>query len=192
MKIDEAIDKLEVRLRELKREYELFFMGEARRAPLTERERIRQAIIKLQSVSITNTRLRFKVQTLANHFTSFCGLWDRTMSQMEAGTYRPDRFKADLRVGRVNDIQKSAPENAKDADRSDDKPAAAAENGLKGLYGQFLDARRSTGEKTEISYDAFKKSVEKQRPQLEAKFGKDMKFKVVVEDGKAKLKGVGK
>lgn len=192
MKIDDAINKLEIRLRELKREYELFFMGEARRAPIAERDRIRQAIVKLQSVSITNTRLRFKVQTLANHFTSFCGLWDRTMNQMDAGTYRPDQFKADLRVGRMSDIHKAAQEGQKEATRQNQPPAEPPEAALRGLYNQFLEARRSTGEKTEISYDAFKKSVEKQRPQLEAKFGKEMKFKVVVEDGKAKLKGAGK
>ncbi|NLH47993.1 MAG: hypothetical protein GX444_05240 [Myxococcales bacterium] len=194
MEVKDAIAKIEARIRELKRDYELFFKGDLRRAPLAERHKLQAAIEKLQQVHITNTQIRFKLQTVASQFSSFAHYWDRIMAQIEAGTYAPDRFKADMRVGKLSEVreaaQQSAVEESREANRQPAPPAPPKEaDGIKELYRQFVESRRRTGEGADVNFEAFERSIEKQRPALEAKFGGKVQFKVVVEEGKAKIKG---
>jgi hypothetical protein len=182
MDIEKAIGKLEGAIRDLKLQYELFFKGEIRRAPFSERQRLHQMVIKLQAMHMTNTQVKFKVKTLASSFLSQCRFWDRIMLQIENGTYRPDRFKAEYR---------ESTRDEKIAEKAATPPKTDInERNLRNLYHQFIEARRSTGESTKVSFDAFSNSIEKQKPALEKRLGRDAGFKVVVEGGKTKLKGV--
>jgi len=184
--VEDAINAIESQIRSIKFEYEKFFKGDVRRAPHAERHRLHQAIIKLQSMHITNTQSKFKIKALANQFLTLTQYWDRIMAQVEAGTYAPDRFKADMRVGKMEEILKKQKTQA-----AGEKPAEApadADPTLHKLYDDYITARRTTGESTAVSFDSFAASIEKQRPTLETKLGKKVAFKIVVEDGKAKVK----
>jgi len=189
---NEAIDKLEVRFRQLKRDYELYFKGDLRREPLMDRQKLQTAINKLLAMHITNTAVKFRVQTLSSSFIATSRFWDRIVQQIEAGTYKADRFKADMRVGRFNPDTKEVERPAFEPLKRPSAEQSVADKRLRSLYSQFIEARRVTGESTKVSYDAFKKSVSKQRPTLEKKYGNKLRFKVVIEDGKTKLKGFSK
>ena len=102
MEFNDALIKLEAKLKELKRDYELYFKGDLRREPINDRARMTKAITKLLTMHVANTQLKFRAQTLSNSFHANCRYWDRVVLQIEAGTYRPDIFKADMRVGRFN------------------------------------------------------------------------------------------
>jgi hypothetical protein len=204
MEVDDALATVETKIRTLKREYEMFFKGEARRAPLGERAKLQKAIEKLQAMHITSTQLKFRLAAVANQFLTLSQHWDRIMLQVEAGTYAPDRFKADLRVGRMSEVRGAAQQRQVDDSRATpaatpkQAPAALPEkppappvtepDPTKKLYQEFIDARRGTGEGTNVTYEAFKSSLDKQRPDLEAKLGKKVHFKIVVEDGRTKVK----
>jgi hypothetical protein len=141
---------------------------------------------------VTNTQLKFRAQTLSSSFIALCRYWARIILQIENGMYRPDIFKADMRVGRINpdtkEIEQPRPsaEPPKPAPRA---PLSPEEKQLRSLYAQFVEARRVTGENASVTYDTFQQSVDKQRPALEKKFGGHLRLKVVIEDGKAKVKG---
>ena len=113
-------------------------------------------------------------------------MWDRTLREMEDGTYKRDVFKAKLRMRNA--------EGARPA-----RPAAAPAGGpqipeekLRRLYDTFLVARRQCGEATDgISYDTVASRIRAQVPQLMEKHkARNIEFKVVIKGGKAVLKAV--
>jgi hypothetical protein len=79
-------------------------------------------------------------------------------------------------------------------------PAAATAGGAPGdrqlreLYTQYIAAKKQCGEDvSRLTFDAVARSVQKQTPEIMAKFkAKAVEYKVVVKDGKATLKAVPK
>jgi len=193
MEFAEILDKIEARIRELKRDYELYFKGDLRREPILEREKLAEAIDKALTIHVPNTQLKFRAQSVSNTFIALCRYWARIVLQIEAGTYRPDVFKADMRVGRINPDTKEVEQRPPPTEPISlvGRPGRLSpeDKQLRSLHAQFVEARRVTGENASVSFDTFKQSVEKQRPALEKKFGARVRLKVVIEDGKAKLKG---
>ncbi len=195
MELDDTIAQLEKKIFALRLEYEKYFKGEARRAPLAARDEVQKSIEKLIGSRVSATGLRFRVQTIANKYYALARFWDRVMAQIEAGTYAPDRFKADLRVGRLSEVLDAARKDSEEkflekrAEMAQaTQRAPAPDERMRKLYAEFIKLRRETGENTAIPYDSFLKSIEKQRPALEQKLGKKVDFKVTVENGKTKVK----
>ncbi len=191
--LTDALDKIEVKLRELKRDYELYFKGELRREPINDRTKLQNALNKLLGMHMANTSLKFRAATLSNSFQAACRYFDRITFQIETGTYKPDQFKADMRVGRFNpdsrEVERPAFEPPKRPAGAPAGEDSAQDKRLRNLYQQFIEARRVTGEDTGVSFQAFKRSVDKSRPSLESKHGNKLRYKVVIEDNRAKLKG---
>ena len=105
--LDEGITGLQVL-------YEKYFLGIDRKPPEHERKRISEKARELRTASIRNTALKFKVNTLFAKLISFERMWDRTLREMEDGTYKRDVFKAKLRGGerdepRTGPIKPAAP-----------------------------------------------------------------------------------
>jgi len=177
--LDEAIQNLQVL-------YEKYFLGIDRRPPDEERKRISKKARELRESLVKNTALKFKINTLFAKLLSFERMWDRTLREIEDGTYKRDVFKAKLRM-RERD---AAPAS---------KPAGAAagapqipEEKLRRLYDTFMVARRRCGEATDgISFDSVASRIRAQVPQLMQKHkAKNIEFKVVIKGGKAVLKAV--
>jgi hypothetical protein len=63
---------------------------------------------------------------------------------------------------------------------------------LRELYTQYITAKKQCGEDTSrLTFDAVAKTIQKQTPEIMAKFkAKSVEYKVVVKDGKATLKAV--
>ena len=177
--LDEAIQNLQVL-------YEKYFLGIDRRPPDDERKRVSKKTRELRESLIKNTALKFKINTLFAKLLSFERMWDRTLREIEDGTYKRDVFKAKLRM-RDRDGALAA------------KPAAASsgapqipEEKLRRLYDTFMVARRRCGEATDgISFDSVASRIRAQVPQLMQKHkAKNIEFKVVIKGGKAVLKAV--
>jgi superfamily I DNA/RNA helicase len=176
--LDEAIQGLQVL-------YEKYFLGIDRRPPDEERQRVSRKARELRESLVKNTALKFKINTLFAKLLSFERMWDRTLREIEDGTYKRDVFKAKLRMRE----RAGAPAA---------KPAAAAgapqipEEKLRRLYDTFMVARRRCGEATDgISFDSVASRIRAQVPQLMQKHkAKNIEFKVVIKGGKAVLKAV--
>ncbi|MEO8077838.1 MAG: hypothetical protein ABI818_16045, partial [Acidobacteriota bacterium] len=81
---------LEVTLKQLEAEYNMFFAGRAPRPPWETRGRV-EAIVKRWDRGHIDTALdRFRFQTLQSRFASFVDLWDRGQRAREEG--RPGPF----------------------------------------------------------------------------------------------------
>ena len=59
------------------------------------------------------------------------------------------------------------------------------------VYDQLVDARRQTGQSTNISFDSVRESLKKQSRMIKSKFKcDDVQFRVEIQDGKPKMKAV--
>jgi hypothetical protein len=178
--LDEAIQDLQVL-------YEKYFLGIDRRPPDEERKRISKKAREMRESLVKNTALKFKIGTLFAKLLSFERMWDRTLREIEDGTYKRDVFKAKLRM-RERDGAPAGRPRAVPAEA----PPQIPEEKLRRLYDTFLVARRRCGEATDgISYDSVASRIRAQVPQLLEKHkARNIEFKVVIKGGKAVLKAI--
>jgi hypothetical protein len=88
------LDEMDVALAELKAHYEQYFLGVERQPPNKAAAAMRQQLAKFRVGFIRSAALKFRVQAAQQRFTTYDRLWQRTLSEMENGTYRRDLFKA--------------------------------------------------------------------------------------------------
>lgn len=94
----EAVSKrcaeLEHRLAELNALFEQYFMGVERRPPTRKHETYRSELTDLKATVVRQTAVKFRVGNLWQRYLTHERLWDRTLKEIEAGTYRRDVLRA--------------------------------------------------------------------------------------------------
>ncbi len=185
-KLAEDLDVLDEAMTNLQVLYEKYFLGIDRRPPEQERKKVGSKMRELRNTLVKNTALKFRINTLFAKLISFERMWDRTLMEIENGTYKRDVFKAKLHSQQRDQGEKKVakPEAPVAPEISDDK--------LRKLYDTYLVARQRCGEPTEgISFDSVAKRIRSQVPQLMEKHGaRNIEFKVVIKGGKAVLKAI--
>ena len=194
MEIEKQLNAIEQKIRELKREYEMYFTGEARLPPEQKRIKVQKVLGRLSATHLTSTRMKFRLEAILSKFNAFQRLWDRIMLQIELGTYKGDQFRARIHAT-------DAPPASREKKVVAKKPTSRAiredeertqERRLRDLHHTFVETRRVTRENADVSFGSFKQSLDKHRGTLVKKFGGDFNYEVVIEGGKAKVKGVSK
>ncbi|MBI3184486.1 MAG: hypothetical protein HYZ28_20310 [Myxococcales bacterium] len=203
--IAKECDELAADLTALKVAYEQFFLGMERRPPHQEHQAIKKRLTKLKSSYVRQTAAKFRLGTLATTLSSYERMWERTIQEMENGTYRRDLFKARLHTKaraaepkpQPNEAQ--ANELAKAAAKAPVAPASTGEGGLsdaklRSIYDAYLMAKRRCNEDvSRLSYESVAGALKKQVPELLKQHNaKAVDFKVVIKDGKAILRAVPK
>ena len=178
MSSDEELIELDRKVKQLKLDYERYFLGTRPREPVQLRSDVEKRVIQIGSNPIQNTALRFKFNSISSRFQAFKRQWNETLRQIEAGTYQRHRFKADLHQ-RGGGGGAATPGSPTPAEGGDD------------LYSSYRDARLACGQAVKsLTPQKLDQMIEKQRGQLQAKYGEDARFsfRVVVEEGRAKVK----
>ena len=177
---EEEIKILEIKMNQLKLDYEKYFLGTRPTEPSMARAEVQKTVIRFSNTRITNTALRFKFNSLNGRYQAFKRQWDATLRQIEAGTYKRHVFKADLR-----DRERAiAPETKK-------TPAGEASDAQDGnIFETYRDAMLATGQNTSgLTPAKLQKAIAKQEAALKKKLGCErVNFKVVVQGGKVRLK----
>jgi len=175
--IDEDMQLLEAKLKVLKMQYEQYFLGNRPREPQVERGEVQRIVAYWSNMAIRNTAARFQFNTLCQRFFTFRRQWDETCRKIDSGTYAPHQFKAKLRDGQQRDGAAAA-------------EARAAEGQGDDLFEAYVEARRACGEKVDgLTRQKLDQVIARQEAALKSRFDcKAVKFRVVVEDGKTKLK----
>ena len=183
-KFAEELNELDEGIQELNVLYEKYFLGIDRRPPEQERKRISQKAREMRTTAIRNTALKFKINTLFAKLIAFERMWDRTLREIEEGTYKRDVFKAKMRSKDGDDLQPSR--------RSAPTGPTVSDANLRRLYDTYLVARKRCGESTEgLTFDSMASRIRSQVPELMQKHkAKNIEFKVVIKGGKAILKAV--
>jgi hypothetical protein len=185
-KLREELDELDESMINLQVLYEKYFLGIDRRPPDNERKRVSTKMRELRTTLVRNTMLKFRINTLFAKLISFERMWDRTLREIEDGTYKRDLFKAKLHMKERDQTKKDGKTVAAP------QPAEISEPQLRKLYDTYLVARQRCGEPTEgISFESVASRIRAQVPQLMEKHkARNIEFKVVIKGGKAILKAI--
>jgi hypothetical protein len=85
--IDELLKELSTKIERVRVLYEQYFMGIERVEPLVPRKEVQRAMLQLQQQQIRNTGLRFRFNTMLQKWNIYVTLWNRTLREIENGTY---------------------------------------------------------------------------------------------------------
>jgi hypothetical protein len=180
--IEEDLMLLDARLKQLRLEYEQYFAGGRKREPQLLRGEVQKIISYYANVPIRNTGHRFKFNNLRARFFSFRRHWDDTLRKIEDGRYDKHQFQAEL-----HDRERGLAAGAAGAA----PPQALGRDGeLDRLFRAWVDAREATGQGSAgLSPERLAEQLAQQAAALRERFGvAEVRFRVVVEDGRAKLK----
>ena len=153
---------------------------------MTERTRVQREIDEITSSPITNTQIKFQLSQIKGKFNSLQTYWNRTLRAIEDGTYKRDRFRADL-----HDKERLEREGRR-LDRDVRSAEAAAAGGGGGdpydrVYQAYVQAKQKSGESTDgLSREKLYSTLKKQEEKLR-KSGAQAEFRVVIREGKARI-----
>lgn len=175
--IDRELATLEVEIKRLEAEYNMYFAGRLPRPPWEMRKRVETLVKRLDRMHIPNYGQRFRFTTLQSRFSKSLDLWDRSLRAKEEG--RPGPFaqprpievrpkaRADDRVVHVTSFRDPLKEMEK----------------VHKLYDDFSEARRTIGQES-IPFHKFADLVKNQVNALKEKGSAEVAFRVAVKDGK--------
>ncbi len=186
---DRDMQQLEVEIKKLEAEYNMFFAGRLPRLPWETRKKVEALVKRHDRSPMKNTAERYRFGSLQSRFQSFLDLWEKHLKAREEG--RPIAGRSRTGGGGPPPPRPAPIPSAEKPDR--DKavhetslrdPAQEADR-LKELYQQVADARAKTGE-AQIPYQRFAEVVRAQVSKLGGGAG-DVKFRVETKAGKVTL-----
>jgi hypothetical protein len=107
-------DAIEADLAALKVTYEQYFLGMERTPPTRTYEELKKRVERLKNSFVRNTGAKFRVAAVAAKFVSYERLWQRTLLEIENGTYKRDMFKAKRKSQKAPDKARSSQNNVVD------------------------------------------------------------------------------
>lgn len=190
--LNNRLEELERLIFVLKIQYEKYFSGIERIEPLKDREQLKRVIRDLMITPITNTAQKHKFRMLKARFSSLDLYIQRNLYQIEKGTHPKMKFRASMSEKRQREMEiRREQRQEKQRIKREFSEKQKEELAYRAVYDRLIDARRQTGQSTDISFDTIRDTLKKQSRQIKGKFGVEkVKFRVAVEDGKAKMKAV--
>ena len=183
--LERELQVLEVELRKLEGEYNMFFGGRMPRPPWETRSRVEQLVKKLDRSHIQNYASKFRFQTLQGRYSAFVDLWDRGLRAREEG--RPGPFPQ-----KRSEEKKAPPPKAEDRILlvASFKDPMKEMDKLHDLYDTLRDARQELGEEN-VPFHKFTELVKNQVAKLKKDGAPEVAFRVAVKDGKLSFTAKG-
>ena len=182
------LDELEQKLFLLKINYDKYFTGLERREPMREREELRRTMREMTKEHITNSTQRFRMQTMRARWSSLDQYINRNLVMIERGTHPKMKFRANLRD---RERQAQLAEDAARVQRQRSKQIRAEDAAMRQIFDKYVEARKACGQSSSMQYDSVRDALRKQVRTMKSRYNCDsVKFRVTVENGKAKLKAV--
>jgi hypothetical protein len=182
------LQRLEVELKRLEVEYNMFFSGRLPKPPWETRSRVEAIVKQYDRAYIQSSGDRFRFSTLQSRFATLVDLWDRGLRAREEG--RPGPFV-------VKPRDKPAPERPKDRIlyvTTFQNPLKEMDR-LHDLFESLVEARRESGQEAP-PFHKFAELVKSQVNKLQQSGSSEVAFRVMLKDGKVSftaraLKGGG-
>ncbi len=182
--VEQRMDEFEQRLFVLKIDYEKHFSGLDAVEPLKERDDLKRLLRDLQTEPMTATRQQHRLRTLRARFATMELYWQRNLLMIERGTHPKMRFRADL---------KDRDRGAAPAPERPRRMTAAEKEELafRTVFDKYIEARRQCGQSEDLSFESVHEVLKKQVRTIKSRYSCEaVKFRVSIEEGKAKVKAV--
>jgi hypothetical protein len=184
--LERELQILEVELRKLEGEYNMYFSGRLQRPPYETRSRVEQLVKRLDRAHIQNYGDRFRFSTLQGRFSAFIDLWDRGLRAREEGRPGPFAHKRPPVV--------SAPPKVEAEDRvlfvTAFRDPMKELDKLQDLYATLRDARQELGEDS-LPFHKFAELVKSQVDKLKKEGTPEVAFRVSMKSGKLNFTAKG-
>ena len=169
----EELEILSGKVTQLKLAYDQYFLGSRPREPMMLRDEVKKSIIIYSNQPSQNTALRFKFNSIVSRYQAYRRQWTETLRKIEQGTYARHQFKS-----KIHQTPQAPAE-----------PTASVPQPRGEIFDAFVEARRACGQSVDnLTTAKLEKVLQKQENALRQQFGDgSVRFKVVVENGKAKL-----
>ena len=185
--LNSKLDEIERSIFRIKVAYEKYFNGIERFEPLKELEDLKRTIRDIMVTPIRNTQQRYRFTQLKARLSSLEMYWRRNVSQMERGVHPKQVFRANLKESQSQEAQRLQQERRE----KQKMERQMEERRFRSVYDELVNARRQTGQSTNISFDSVRESLKKQSRMIKSKFKcDDVQFRVEIQDGKPKMKAV--
>jgi hypothetical protein len=185
MAIAEDLTILEHQLKDLITRYEQYFVGLEKREPLPLLSEVEKMVRRYANTPINNTMYKHKYTMLVARLNTYREHWNRILRLIEEGKYSRDRFIRDLHLR-----QKAKKPGHPEAILEDAPQHHHHDTELDRIYVELREARKACHMPIEkLSRELVAATIEKSKAALVARLGTDdLVFRVVVEDGKPKIK----
>lgn len=175
--VEQDLQQLEVDLKRLEAEYNMYFSGRLPKPPWETRKRVADLVTRYDRGYIANYGDRFRFSSLQSRFAAFIDLWDRALGAKEEG-----------RSGPLVHQRKDLPERPR---RPEDRIMHVAsfsnvlqeQEKLHDLYDSLVEARKEVGQEG-IAFHKFAEIVKGQVKKLRDDGNAEVAFRVAVKDGK--------
>ncbi len=173
MPTEEELEVLSRKLTSVKLAYDQYFLGSRPREPAMLADEVKKLVIVYSNQSIQNTAMRFKFSSIVSRYQAFKRQWTETLHKIETGSYARHQFKAKL-----HERTAAPPE-----------PVAPPPQDRKEIYKAFVEARKACGESVaKLTTAKLDNILDRPERELRKRYGDgQIRFKVVVENGRAKL-----
>jgi len=184
MAIAEDVIILEQQLKELIIRYEQYFVGLEKREPLPLLASVEKIVRSYANVHINNTMYRYKYNMLVARLNIYRERWNKTLRMIEEGKYFRDRFIRDLHLRQKSKKTVHHDESCEEPLKKHHDPE------LDRIFHELREARKACHLPVDkLSIEQVAATIEKNKAALTARLGNiDLVFRVVVEDGKPKIK----
>lgn len=132
--IEAALEELEQRVERLRALYEQYFLGIEKIEPAVLRKDVERRFWILRRTQIRNTAMRFKLNTVNQRYNTYQQYWQRSVREIEAGTYRRHVLRAEKRFGQDaltitarKRFAKAGPESTEAMDEREERARRALE-----------------------------------------------------------------
>ena len=172
----EDILTFEMKINKLRIDYDQYFGGLLKIPPFKLQEEIKRIMRTYGTRKIQNTALNFRYKSLVGRYTTYENMWQRHMRMVNEGT-----LKRGAGFSQVNAAKKNSGAS------NTDSPAEK-------LFKDLTQARSGLKQDTnDLKVQNLQAMIEKQTAAIKAKYKcSSVEYKVVTEDGKAKVKAVPK
>lgn len=183
--VEEEIKKLKAELEKLKFEFNQYFAGNRKLPPYKERGEFERKLKELSRRKFFAHGPRFMVETLLASYTSYSSLWEKIMRDIEEGKYVRGK-------GWVGKTELKEPVMEPHKKEVKDLTTQPPEDSITKIYQEFRELKEITeGVPPSIDERKFRQQIEDLRKRLKMEKGyKEVDFRVVVENGKVKIKAI--
>jgi hypothetical protein len=187
--LNSRMDEIERKMFLLKMQYEKYFTGIERIEPMKEREALKRILRDMTQEHITNTQQRYRFIQLKARMSSLELYWQRNLVMIERGTHPKMKFRANLKDQTARDRAILAKQRQERKVRFNSRQQE--EKALKMAFDTLIQARKKTGQNTNLNYDSVRETLRKQSRMIKSQHQCErVKFRVQIQDGKAKMKAV--
>ncbi len=109
-------NELEADLAELRAAYDLYFNGVERLPPHKKHDAFKKGYQKLKGSFVRQTAAKFRIESIGQKLLTYERLWDRTLKEIENGTFKRDLLRIKRKDQRVKERKTTGPDADFDVD----------------------------------------------------------------------------